>query len=126
MKKHKVLLNWLPAIVMCVLIFYASSIQNAEIVADPVADFGVRKIVHFFVYFVLYILFFKATKNYKISLVLTILYGISDEIHQYFVPTRGAKVFDVVIDSLGALFANILLWKYFQHLPKILKKWLLN
>jgi len=33
---------------------------------------------------------------------LSILYGISDEIHQYFVPFRYSSVMDVVADGLGA------------------------
>lgn len=35
------------------------------------------------------------------SLVLSVLYAISDEIHQTFVPTREGKIWDVVIDAFG-------------------------
>lgn len=36
------------------------------------------------------------------SLLICILYAISDEIHQVFVPGREAQVKDVIIDSGGA------------------------
>lgn len=39
------------------------------------------------------------------AVVIAILYSISDEIHQFFVPGRYASGFDVFLDSLGVLFA---------------------
>ena len=36
------------------------------------------------------------------SWVLTVLYAFSDELHQYFVPGRGATLIDVGIDAVGA------------------------
>ena len=38
-----------------------------------------------------------------LSVVSASLYGISDEIHQSFVPFREAEVADVVADMIGAL-----------------------
>lgn len=35
------------------------------------------------------------------------LYGISDEIHQSFVPGRKADLFDVIVDGLAAVFALV-------------------
>ena len=37
------------------------------------------------------------------SLLFGIFYAVTDEIHQYFVPGRSARVFDVGIDTLGVL-----------------------
>lgn len=45
----------------------------------------------------------KIFKGIMLSLVFCILYAISDELHQLFVPGRGAQVKDVVIDSSGAV-----------------------
>ena len=36
-------------------------------------------------------------------MILTVLYGISDEFHQSFVPSRDASVLDVLADLAGAL-----------------------
>lgn len=41
---------------------------------------------------------------FLLSALLATLYGISDELHQSFVPGRTAAVDDVVADALGALF----------------------
>ncbi len=40
------------------------------------------------------------------------LFGVTDEIHQYFVPLRHADVWDVVADAVGA-FSGVLLWQNF-------------
>ena len=43
-----------------------------------------------------------------------ILYAISDEIHQYFVPGRSAEIRDVLIDVLGANIGILLINKIFE------------
>ncbi|QOY37182.1 VanZ family protein [Anaerobacillus isosaccharinicus] len=73
-------------------------------------SFLIRKGAHFFAYFVLGILVTCSYRSsgvvgYKIvvfSLVVCILYAISDEIHQLFVPGRSGEVRDVLIDSIGS------------------------
>ena len=39
------------------------------------------------------------------ALLLPLLYAISDEMHQYFVPNRQAQVMDVLIDTVGIFLA---------------------
>jgi len=59
----------------------------------------------------LYFSFLKSgVKKYLllISLVFAVIYGISDEVHQYFVPGRIASIGDVIADSFGALIGSIL------------------
>jgi len=43
------------------------------------------------------------------SLVLVIVYSLTDEFHQSFVPSRTASIYDSMIDSLGGLTALALL-----------------
>ena len=70
----------------------------------------VRKNAHFFIYLVLgflvaYALGKIGVKGYRmigLSLLVCVLYAISDEVHQLFVSGRGAQVKDVLIDSAGA------------------------
>jgi len=38
-----------------------------------------------------------------LSVLLSCLYGISDEIHQHFVPYRDADVMDVLADTIGGI-----------------------
>jgi VanZ family protein len=42
-----------------------------------------------------------------VTILFTVLYGVSDEFHQSFVPGRDASVFDVVVDTVGAAVAVI-------------------
>jgi VanZ family protein len=70
-----------------------------------------RKNAHFFIYLVLSLLVSNALKKsgltssnfFNCTLVICILYAISDEIHQLFVPGRSGQVKDVLIDSAGAM-----------------------
>ena len=48
-------------------------------------------------------LFRSGGKKIAIALVVCILFAISDEFHQLFVPGRGAQVKDVLIDTAGAI-----------------------
>jgi len=37
-----------------------------------------------------------------LTVMLSTLYGISDELHQYFIPFRDASIFDVGADGIGS------------------------
>jgi len=66
------------------------------------------------------ILFYRAYQtlrlknNIKMLMLLSVvsasLYGISDEIHQSFVPFRQAEVADVIADTIGA-FSGVYLYQ---------------
>jgi VanZ family protein len=44
------------------------------------------------------------------ALSMVFLYAASDEFHQIFVPTRTARVTDVLIDTSGGAVALVLIW----------------
>jgi len=79
-------------------------------------------VLHFIAYALLGALFLRAFKTTRIkhhlklifalSVLFSSLYGISDEIHQSFVPYRTADVMDVIADILGSVFGVgvFLLW----------------
>lgn len=46
--------------------------------------------------------------------VFCALYACSDELHQYFVPGRSCKLFDVCVDSTGAFFGALFFWGIFH------------
>ncbi|MFB0527055.1 MAG: VanZ family protein [bacterium] len=100
---------WLPVGLWCGAIFYLSSLPN---LATPwgMWDIILRKIAHITEYGILAFLVWRAiSRSIKINLArtyawsgaLSLLYAISDEIHQNFVPTRNGSAFDVLIDALG-------------------------
>lgn len=79
---------------------------------------------HFLMFFLLCASYYKATKNVIISIVLSILYGLTDEFHQLYVPMRSFQTKDLLVDTLGALLAGGVLWKLQFILPTKLKNWL--
>lgn len=72
----------------------------------------IRKLAHFSIYTVLGIATICHMSTYSIvrykrigcSLIIGMLYAISDEIHQLFVPGRSGQMTDVLIDTMGVLF----------------------
>lgn len=79
----------------------------------------VRKMAHFTIYMVVGILMMSLMYTYKnisvenklwISICVGILYAISDEIHQYFIPGRTASPIDVGIDTSGAFLGILIMF----------------
>ena len=54
-----------------------------------------------------------------ISIGSATLYGISDEIHQYFVPFRQADTLDAVANASGSIcgISIFYYWKFKKNLP---------
>lgn len=77
---------------------------------------------HFIIFAALGLFFTAFLKTYDISgrkafimcAAFCLLYAISDEVHQYFVPQRAFEIFDIAIDFAGSLFgaASALLINY--------------
>ena len=110
-------LYWLPLFLYCLLIYIQSANPSPQqIPSFPLID----KALHFFAYGIMGILFYRAYRTLRIknnlqmlmllSVVSASLYGISDEIHQSFVPFREAEVADVIADILGA-FSGVYLYQ---------------
>jgi VanZ family protein len=101
-----------PAIVWALLIFILSSIPKLPL---PELDLDFKdKIAHTVAYAILgYLtaraLFYQSRfpgwrkKFLLFAILLGIVYGISDEIHQYFVPGRVADVGDLIADGVGVI-----------------------
>jgi len=51
---------------------------------------------------------------YAAAWVITVLYGISDEIHQAFVPGRSPAVIDVAADGVGAAL-GLAIWIFLRR-----------
>jgi VanZ family protein len=107
----------LPWQSLMLAIFIQSSIGSLKL-----PDFGLKfsdKILHFIIFGTLGFLTARGlrkaksrivNKNYiSITLLICILYGILDEIHQYYVPGRYFSWWDWVADILGVI---TLVWIY--------------
>lgn len=123
MKKY---IWWALSILWMVVIYYMSS-QNGEesthtssVVYNiiqfvlPNIEYNtsiiiIRKAAHVTEYLILMTFFYKSiqqinpTKAGFYALVGTVFYAMTDEFHQLYIIGRSGSVFDVMIDSLGAL-----------------------
>ena len=99
-----------PPLLYCGVIFILSAIPNPHI---PAPDVPYRdKILHMLLYLPLGALFNRmlhelhwprtTAARIGISVLLTGLYGVSDEIHQAFVPNRTPSPADAAADFTGA------------------------
>ena len=115
---NKFFVYWLPILLYCLLIFIQSSYPSPDIGPHwPFKD----KVLHFTAYALLGALFLRAFKTTRIkhhlkliimfSVLFSSLYGISDEIHQSFVPYRTADVMDALADILGSAFGVYIFFK---------------
>ena len=118
---------WGPALIWMSIIFFLSSQPKLPGPASPVWNVLLKKAGHFVVYGVLAWLVLHALRQryehtaqqQQIETIrrtkilrgyvwgIVVLYAISDEFHQSFVPGRHPKVMDLFIDAWGA--ATVLL-----------------
>jgi VanZ family protein len=106
---------WLPVAALCAVIFIQSAYPPpGQIPAWPHVD----KLLHLCVYGLLGVLICRAlstigplnANNWRLlacAVVMTTLYGLSDEWHQSFVPGRNASAADLLADFVGALAGSV-------------------
>jgi len=104
---------WFPVILYSAIIFYVSSVPN---VRTPLDEVQFDKILHILAYMPFGFLLARGIKNTKPSIpkrallwsvfVVSLLYGLSDEVHQSFVPGRDAGIVDLMADTLGGFLGG--------------------
>ncbi|MBX3177340.1 MAG: VanZ family protein [Candidatus Hydrogenedentes bacterium] len=57
---------------------------------------------------------------YWIPVLVSALYGVSDEIHQYFVPDRTFSFGDMAANLTGALLASAVCLLFFRRFPRLI------
>ena len=106
--RRNINIYWIFSLLYMGLIFYLSSYpEPIEVPSFSYSD----KLLHIVEYGVLASFIYLAlrdlnsAKHHLVALAFAIafLYGVSDEIHQYFVPGRHADVLDLVAGGIGAL-----------------------
>lgn len=131
MKKLKIfILYWLPAFIVMAVIFALSSRQRINVSDTKAVNFSLFKTLHVLEYALLYFLLFRAflkslgkkkrKKAYLFAVIVSVLYAISDELHQTFTPTREGSPRDIVIDTIGIYLMFQYTKKYLHHLKWIL------
>ena len=113
---------WVPVILYAGLIFTVSSFPlPPPKVEIPFID----KLIHLIEYGILGFLFYRALRVSRLvkqvfilAIIFSILYALSDEIHQFFVPGREFDFWDLAADSLGI----VLIVLYLRHKQGLARK----
>ena len=109
LRRWPLLYYWLPLIAWMGIIFWSSSQPQPIDLPESWLEELVGKAGHVIGYAGLGLLWRRAlaahqltSKPQMLAFVLTVLYAISDEYHQTFVPGRNGTPVDVLIDAAGA------------------------
>ena len=111
---------WIPLTGYLALIFAVSSLPHPEAFAPTLVRSLSDKVTHALEYGILSVLCSRAFRwglggwAARHALLLSVLtcaaYGLSDEIHQAFVPSRDASGWDLLADTVGASSAAAFLY----------------
>ncbi len=115
MPLRKVVLRWIPSLVVMGLIYTFSSLPSTRIPHYGALDLLVKKGGHALGYGLLalsyaYALPPRLSPGYRrlTALLMALLFALSDEYHQSFVAGRNSSATDVLIDGMGAAIALLL------------------
>lgn len=125
------LFRYLPSVIWMGIIFYLShqpgneSANTSSRVLEFVFDYLpmsteyevilhtiIRKLAHFSAYAVLGMLIYFAYRGRRAALFtffICLIFAITDEVHQLFIPGRSGEVRDVLIDLSGVVFSLIII-----------------
>ncbi len=110
--------HWLPLLAWMALIFYLSAQPDLP---NPETGFLGELLssgAHVLVFGVLALLWLRLLAGRRraglLAWALTMLYALSDEFHQFFVPNRHTDAWDLLCDGLGAALA-LLLWTWWRR-----------
>ena len=146
MSSIKFIIPWFFVIIWMAIIFYLSHqpattssqlssgiTHNITIMVQKMIPFSintdlfhsfVRKAAHFAAYFILGVLLMRALVHNNVflkmgvSLLISVLYAISDEFHQTFIPGRSGEIRDVIIDTAGAVTGILLYFLIYLFFKK--------
>ena len=111
----------LPLILYAIFIFQISTISEVPTIRGILTQEKLPKgvwtgddiehIVEYGIFAFLSLRMFKQTKlkfrAHQFAILLTILYGATDELHQLFVPERTASIKDLFFDALASLIVLV-------------------
>lgn len=121
--------TWGPVFLWAAVIFWFSSRPTMTTTEIIWQDFFVKKSAHIIEYAIFMTLWLRAltrsgysfAKSIQIAFPLVVLYALSDEYHQSWVPGRGPHLRDVGFDTIGAASATYLIWFWLPRTSTKLK-----
>jgi len=109
-------------VLVAVEIFVFSSIPGSSM--GNIKNIWPSRIYHMVVFFLFNFFLFMLIKKEEINkkqiiipVIISLIYAALDEIHQIFVPFRGAGITDWLTDSLGIFVSAVVYFYYFKK-PK--------
>jgi hypothetical protein len=125
---------WVPPVLWAALIFKFSS--GAVPITSPIywQDFTIKKIGHMLLFGVLAVLVYRGLIGQGVprkkaaiwAVAISLVYGMTDELHQIFTQGREARVRDVVVDGIGSSLSIYIFYRFVPHLPKKFQLFLLK
>ena len=111
---------WAPVAAWAVIIFLFSSLSVTPTTEIYWQDFVVKKTAHVIEYGIFAVLLYRALRSEGVekinagllAILVSVIYGASDEFHQGFTPGREPRVRDVVFDTIGAIAGIYICKKY--------------
>src|SRR5574342_508628 len=124
--RYPILWYWLPVLLYAMLIFYLSSLPHPE---DELPEFVFKKLsdkfLHLVEYAVLGLLCYRALRwatgpsVARRAVIITIMavsfYGMTDEVHQAFVPFRESSWLDWLTDTMGGVIGAVGLRRFAER-----------
>ena len=131
---HHFLYYWLPFLLWLLLIYSFSSHPTKATSDIYWEDFIIKKLAHIVEYAILTAFLYRALLSSGIrkkeaaltSIFFALVYGMTDEYHQSFIPGREPRIRDIVFDTIGSLLAIFIIWKLLPKAPPRLKTWAKN
>ncbi len=106
---------------------YQNATPEEKVLMDNDYEFYISKVVHVLEYgaltfflFMAFIMVKKRYLNYLFSIIISVLFAISDEYHQTFTPDRSARPQDILIDASAEIIC-ILILELIYTIYKIVK-----
>ena len=116
LERNKIVLVYVPLALYWIILFTATTLPGNQLPNLGISD----KIEHFSAFFILStllnlaLLFQRKSKLFfryaaLLTIIICLLYGAVDEIHQLFIPGRSADIRDWLADSTGVFLGVFLL-----------------
>ncbi len=116
LEKRKVIFVYTPLVIYWIVLLAATSFPTINVPTTDVSD----KAYHFTAYFGLGVLLNLTLvfqnkyltlkkKNAFYTVLIGSIYGIFDEVHQYFIPGRSMEFMDFTADFIGLVLAVIII-----------------
>jgi len=111
------IVTWSPSIVWSAVIFYTSTLPGSSFRLPPFRF--VDKLIHMCVFGLLSLLVLRGglraenrIKAFYFGIIYSILYGLADEIHQFFIPGRFVDPFDFLANVVGILIGALIFTRF--------------